>query len=174
VIGGDSAGLAAALTIREAGSTAAIVERESFLGGILMQCIHSGFGIHEFGEDLTGPEYAERFIGRNLDDPARAAGRRDPRRSSRAGQPHGGVDSMSARTEREGEMICIACPPGYRRTVAKTENGELRVSVNRCPKGEVYAREEILSPKRIVTAVVRTDSAAYPYVPVRPDTPSPC
>jgi NADPH-dependent 2,4-dienoyl-CoA reductase/sulfur reductase-like enzyme len=64
VIGGGSAGMAAALAIREAGLTAAIVEREPFLGGILMQCIHSGFGIHEFKEDLTGPEYAERFIGK--------------------------------------------------------------------------------------------------------------
>jgi NADPH-dependent 2,4-dienoyl-CoA reductase/sulfur reductase-like enzyme len=64
VIGGGSAGMAAALAVCEAGLTAAIVEREPFLGGILMQCIHSGFGIHEFGEDLTGPEYAERFIGR--------------------------------------------------------------------------------------------------------------
>ena len=66
VIGGGSAGLAAALAIREAGRTAAIVEREPCLGGSLMQCIHSGFGIHEFGVDLTGPEYAERFIGRVL------------------------------------------------------------------------------------------------------------
>jgi len=40
----------------------ALVERDPFLGGILLQCIHSGFGIHEFGEDLTGPEYAERFV----------------------------------------------------------------------------------------------------------------
>ena len=64
VIGGGSAGMAAALAIREAGLTAAILEREPFLGGILMQCIHSGFGIHEFKEDLTGPEYAERFIGK--------------------------------------------------------------------------------------------------------------
>jgi NADPH-dependent 2,4-dienoyl-CoA reductase/sulfur reductase-like enzyme len=67
VIGGGSAGMAAALAICDAGLTAAIVEREPFLGGILMQCIHSGFGIQEFGEDLTGPEYAERFIGRVAD-----------------------------------------------------------------------------------------------------------
>jgi len=71
------------------------------------------------------------------------------------------------------EMVCIACPLGCRLTVAKAEGGELRVSGNRCPKGEVYAGEEILSPKRIVTAVVRTDSAAYPYAPVRTDTPLP-
>jgi NADPH-dependent 2,4-dienoyl-CoA reductase/sulfur reductase-like enzyme len=62
VVGGGSAGLAAALRLRESGATVAIVEREPYLGGILLQCIHSGFGLHEFGEDLTGPEYAERFI----------------------------------------------------------------------------------------------------------------
>jgi NADPH-dependent 2,4-dienoyl-CoA reductase/sulfur reductase-like enzyme len=69
VVGGGSAGLAAALRLREAGATVAVVEREPYLGGILLQCIHSGFGLHEFGEDLTGPEYAERFIG-----PALSAG----------------------------------------------------------------------------------------------------
>lgn len=69
VIGGGSAGLAAALTLRESGRSVAVVEREPFLGGILLQCIHSGFGLHEFGEDLTGPEYAERFVR-----PALAAG----------------------------------------------------------------------------------------------------
>jgi NADPH-dependent 2,4-dienoyl-CoA reductase/sulfur reductase-like enzyme len=69
VIGGGSAGLAAALELRKSGASVAVVEREPFLGGILLQCIHSGFGLHEFGEDLTGPEYAERFIR-----PALAAG----------------------------------------------------------------------------------------------------
>jgi len=62
VVGGGSAGLSAALRLREAGASVAIIEREPYLGGILLQCIHSGFGLHEFGEDLTGPEYAERFI----------------------------------------------------------------------------------------------------------------
>lgn len=70
-------------------------------------------------------------------------------------------------------MICIACPLGCRLAVAKTEGGELLVSGNLCPKGEVYAGEEILSPKRIVTAVVRTDSPAYPYAPVRTNIPLP-
>jgi NADPH-dependent 2,4-dienoyl-CoA reductase/sulfur reductase-like enzyme len=62
VVGGGSAGLAAAISLRAAGRTVALVERDPFLGGILLQCIHSGFGIQEFGEDLTGPEYAERFV----------------------------------------------------------------------------------------------------------------
>ncbi len=64
VVGGGSAGMAAALGIREGGYSVAVVEREDFLGGILIQCIHSGFGLKEFGEDLTGPEFAERFIGK--------------------------------------------------------------------------------------------------------------
>jgi len=61
VIGGGAAGMAAALEIRAAGRRAAIVEREERLGGILAQCIHSGFGLIEFDEELTGPEFAERF-----------------------------------------------------------------------------------------------------------------
>jgi CxxC motif-containing protein len=70
-------------------------------------------------------------------------------------------------------MICIACPLGCRLIVVQTESGDVSVSGNLCPKGEVYAGEEMLSPKRIVTAVVRTDSAAFPYAPVRTDTPLP-
>lgn len=62
VIGGGSAGMAAAIALHAGGARVTIVERDPFLGGILLQCIHSGFGLHEFGEDLTGPEYAERFI----------------------------------------------------------------------------------------------------------------
>ena len=63
VIGGGPAGLAAALEARAAGAKrVAILERDSALGGILQQCIHNGFGLHWFGEELTGPEYAERFI----------------------------------------------------------------------------------------------------------------
>jgi len=64
VIGGGAAGLAAALELDAEGFSCAIVEREDHLGGILMQCIHNGFGLHEFKEELTGPEFAERFIER--------------------------------------------------------------------------------------------------------------
>ncbi|RZT02424.1 NAD(P)/FAD-dependent oxidoreductase [Cuneatibacter caecimuris] len=65
VIGGGPAGLAAAIAAREAGiSEILVLERDRCLGGILNQCIHNGFGLHTFREELTGPEYAERFIRR--------------------------------------------------------------------------------------------------------------
>jgi NADPH-dependent 2,4-dienoyl-CoA reductase/sulfur reductase-like enzyme len=63
VIGGGPAGLAAALAAREAGlDNVVVIERSEYLGGLLDQCIHNGFGLVYFGEDLTGPEYAHRFI----------------------------------------------------------------------------------------------------------------
>ena len=71
------------------------------------------------------------------------------------------------------DMICIACPLGCRLTIVSTGSIEVSVSGNRCPKGEVYAREELLAPRRTVTAVVRTDSPAFPYAPVRTDSPLP-
>ena len=62
VIGGGPAGMAAALAAHKAGVRVAIVEREQHLGGILRQCIHPGFGLSHFKQELTGPEYAQRFI----------------------------------------------------------------------------------------------------------------
>jgi thioredoxin reductase len=62
IIGGGAAGMAAATEVCRRGFTACIIERDDELGGILQQCIHNGFGLHEFKEDLTGPEYAERVI----------------------------------------------------------------------------------------------------------------
>ena len=64
VIGGGPAGMAAALKANEKGATVAIIERNDELGGILNQCIHSGFGLSYFKQELTGPEYAELFINR--------------------------------------------------------------------------------------------------------------
>ncbi len=65
VIGGGPAGLAAAIAAKENGAeNVLVVEREAHIGGILNQCIHSGFGLHVFGEELTGPEYAARFEDR--------------------------------------------------------------------------------------------------------------
>lgn len=63
VIGGGPAGLAAALAAYKAGAgEVLIIERNHELGGILQQCIHHGFGLHRFKAELTGPEYAQRFI----------------------------------------------------------------------------------------------------------------
>jgi NADPH-dependent 2,4-dienoyl-CoA reductase/sulfur reductase-like enzyme len=63
VIGGGPAGLAAAIEAKKNGANnIVVIERDRELGGILQQCIHNGFGLHIFKEELTGPEYAERFI----------------------------------------------------------------------------------------------------------------
>ena len=68
IIGGGPAGLAAAVEARKSGiQDILILERDNELGGILNQCIHNGFGLHTFGEELTGPEYAARFARQVLD-----------------------------------------------------------------------------------------------------------
>ncbi|MBR4331960.1 MAG: FAD-binding protein, partial [Clostridia bacterium] len=65
VIGSGPAGMAAAIAAREAGvQNLLVLEREQNMGGILRQCIHNGFGLHRFKEELTGPEYAQRDIDR--------------------------------------------------------------------------------------------------------------
>ena len=62
IVGGGPAGLAAAVSARDNGiESILIIERDKELGGILNQCIHNGFGLHTFKEELTGPEYASRF-----------------------------------------------------------------------------------------------------------------
>lgn len=71
IIGGGPAGMAAALQAAENGiKDILILERDQYLGGILNQCIHPGFGLHVFQEELTGPEYAERFITKVIAQPA--------------------------------------------------------------------------------------------------------
>ena len=68
IVGGGPAGLAAAVAAKNAGcNSILILERDSELGGILNQCIHNGFGLHTFKEELTGPEYAGRFIRQTLE-----------------------------------------------------------------------------------------------------------
>ena len=63
IVGGGPAGLAAAVSAKRSGVESILVlERDKELGGILNQCIHNGFGLHTFKEELTGPEYAGRFI----------------------------------------------------------------------------------------------------------------
>ena len=68
VVGGGPAGLAAAIEAKKNGiESILVIERDKELGGILQQCIHNGFGLHEFKEELTGPEYAQRFIEKLLE-----------------------------------------------------------------------------------------------------------
>ncbi|MFX0134644.1 MAG: NAD(P)/FAD-dependent oxidoreductase [Candidatus Hodarchaeota archaeon] len=67
VIGGGSAGLATAIIVKKAELDVLIIERDKELGGITLQCIHNGFGLHEFEEELTGPEYVQRFINQAND-----------------------------------------------------------------------------------------------------------
>ena len=63
IIGGGPAGLAAAVAAYDSGlKNILIIERDEALGGILRRCIHNGFGLHRFGEELTGPEYAARYV----------------------------------------------------------------------------------------------------------------
>jgi NADPH-dependent 2,4-dienoyl-CoA reductase/sulfur reductase-like enzyme len=69
VIGGGAAGMAAALELEARGHAVVILEREERLGGILGQCIHNGFGLIEFDEELSGPEFAERFEERVAERP---------------------------------------------------------------------------------------------------------
>ena len=67
IVGGGPAGLAAAASAKDHGiDSILIIERDKELGGILNQCIHNGFGLHTFQEELTGPEYASRFIDEAL------------------------------------------------------------------------------------------------------------
>ena len=62
IVGGGSACLAAAVSAYDAGiKNILVLEKDKYLGGILLQCIHNGFGLHEFKEELTGPEFMSRF-----------------------------------------------------------------------------------------------------------------
>ena len=86
IIGSGPAGMAAAIAAREAGvENLLVLERENEMGGILRQCIHNGFGLHRFKEELTGPEYAQRDIDR-VKERGRGAlcDRRQPRKGRAA------------------------------------------------------------------------------------------
>ncbi len=74
VVGGGSAGLAAAAAAKESGAPRVLLlEREAYLGGVLPQCVHDGFGLYLYGESLTGPEYAQRWAARVRADGVLAA-----------------------------------------------------------------------------------------------------
>lgn len=71
------------------------------------------------------------------------------------------------------KLICISCPAGCHLEADLKPDGGVTVTGNKCPRGAVYATDELTDPRRIVTAVVRSDSAATPYLPVRTDRPLP-
>jgi CxxC motif-containing protein len=71
------------------------------------------------------------------------------------------------------QFVCIACPIGCRLTVETDGREAVSVEGNRCARGEVYGGEEVLAPKRLVTAVVPTGSSVFPCAPVRTDGPVP-
>jgi NADPH-dependent 2,4-dienoyl-CoA reductase/sulfur reductase-like enzyme len=106
VIGGGAAGMAAALELDEAGFSCAIIDREDHLGGILMQCIHNGFGLHEFSEELTGPEFAERFIERVIK--SKIAVYLNTTVSGFI--PHSADSSLSSDTARQPQNLSVKVP----------------------------------------------------------------
>lgn len=79
---------------------------------------------------------------------------------------------MSAVSATTRELVCISCPIGCRLTVT-LEGETVTVSGNQCPRGEVYGTEEMLAPRRVVTATVATDSSVVPRLPVRTTGPLP-
>ena len=103
VIGGGPAGLAAALEAKNEGAEKVLIlERDRELGGILNQCIHNGFGLHHFKEELTGPEYAGRFIEmvKNTDIEV-------------------SLDTMVLEVTKEKQVHCVSKTEGYRILEAK-------------------------------------------------------
>ena len=71
------------------------------------------------------------------------------------------------------ELICIVCPSGCHLDVTARSDGTVEVAGNNCARGEEYACQEVLDPRRVVTAVVRTTSKRLPYLPVRSSSPVP-
>ncbi len=71
------------------------------------------------------------------------------------------------------QLVCIACPLSCRLSVTRQSDGGIEVTGNRCPRGELYGREEVLAPRRVVTAVVPTSSADFPCAAVKTDGPVP-
>ncbi len=103
VIGGGPAGLAAALSAYENGlKNIIIIERDKELGGILNQCIHNGFGLHYFKEELTGPEYAGKFIDMLKDTNVKVL-----------------TDTMVLELTKEKKVHCVNTKDGYQILSAK-------------------------------------------------------
>ncbi|MPW25893.1 FAD-binding protein [Alkalibaculum sp. M08DMB] len=103
VVGGGPAGLAAALKAHQEGlEDILIIERDTVLGGILNQCIHNGFGVHKFKEELTGPEYSQKYIDKILNTNIQVQ-----------------TDTMVLHVTKEKELHVISASQGYQVIYAK-------------------------------------------------------
>jgi CxxC motif-containing protein len=71
------------------------------------------------------------------------------------------------------KLVCIACPIGCSLEAVIGNNGDITVTGNKCKRGEAYAKEEVVAPKRVVTAVVKTNSKKIPYISVKSTCPVP-
>ena len=106
IIGGGPAGLAAAISAYETGASVLVIERDREVGGILNQCIHNGFGLHYFKEELTGPEYAGKFADKLSQTEAYVL-----------------IDTMVLKIENAGDIKkvhCISTENGYKIIDAKS------------------------------------------------------
>ena len=172
IIGGGPAGLAAAVAAREAGvENLLILERDSELGGILNQCIHNGFGLHTFKEELTGPEYAARFIAQaeELHIPYKlntmvldlAADKTVTAMNKTDGlfqlHPKAVILAMGCRERPRGALNI----PGYRPAGIYTAGTAQRL-VNM--EGYLPGRKEVTAPTRIVTTTVRATGGTLAMV----------
>lgn len=132
VIGGGPAGLAAAASAYENGLRKILVlERDKELGGILNQCIHNGFGLHRFKEELTGPEYAERFIEKLADGTVEFC-----------------TDTMVLEITPDKKVCCISPKKGYR--VLETQTIVLAMGCRERTRGAISIPGE--RPAGIFTA----------------------
>ena len=151
VIGGGPGGLAAAYAACEGGtSSVLIIERDTEVGGILNQCIHNGFGLHYFREELTGPEYAGRF--------------RDMLAGTCAEVLTG---TMVLELDKERHVRCISPELGYCEFSAGAI--VLAMGCRERTRGAEYGKRELLAPTRVVTSTVRITGAEYARCPVKTD-----
>lgn len=165
VIGGGPAGLAAAIKVKEDElNRVVIIERAEILGGLLDQCIHNGFGLFYFNEDLTGPQYAHRFIEKAIDIGVESL-----------------IQSMVLKTLPDKRIVvsnrngisylrakAIVLSMGCHVVLSIGPSGEIAgFPGNGCRQGKKYATQEYKYPERIFTATVFTKDSLQPLLPVR-------
>ncbi len=132
VVGGGAAGVAAATAASECGAKTLLVEREEYLGGVLPQCIHDGFGMYLYGESLTGPQYNERWLQRLEQSGANWA----CQTSVTQLQPHagGGFEARAVGCALGGPRVVLARSVVVASGCREVTRGQLRIPGTR-PEG---------------------------------------